>query len=267
MVTEGKIKRGKVVVRVRGKRTKAEMRVHLGMEEGDEKKMTGNLSHSLSTCACMWTCLPLSAACVLPLYALDGVCMYACVCWQAGVTSGFHEGLSRQRAAKYSTEGIRGNLLIREKRVNLRSCNCKWRWGLSEGLSVSLQGEHKQARSGSLAHMHGCVRHSHKHTLRHANTSTHESTHTHTGTHNAIQYYSIRLFLLALINCIIWTANPPCQRNNNTADKWISSFNRSHDFTALLRGLTTGLLPQICSSETSITIISMSGIIFDMPLL
>lgn len=33
MVTEGKIKRGKVVVRVRGKRTKAEMRVHLRMKE------------------------------------------------------------------------------------------------------------------------------------------------------------------------------------------------------------------------------------------
>ena len=203
--------------------------------------------------------------CVAPIFIRQ--CMYVCMCWQAGVTSGFHEGLSRQRAAKYSIEGIRGNLLIREKRVNLRSCNCKWRWGLSEGLSVSLQGEYKQARSGSLAHMHACVRHSHKHTRRHANTSTHEWTHTHTHTHNAIQYYSIRLFLLALINCIIWTANPPCQRNNNTADKWISSFNRSHDFTAPLRGLTTGLLPQICSSETSITRISMSGIISDMLLL
>lgn len=110
--------------------------------------------------------------CVAPIFIRQ--CMYVCMCWQAGVTSGFHEGLSRQRAAKYSIEGIRGNLLIREKRVNLRSCNCKWRWGLSEGLSVSLQGEYKQARSGSLAHMHACVRHSHKHTRRHANTSTHE---------------------------------------------------------------------------------------------
>lgn len=79
---------------------------------------------------------PLSAACVLPQYTSGCVSM----CWQAGVTSGFHEGPGKLRAAKYSTEGIRGNLLIREKRLNLRSCNCKWRWGLSEELSASLQG-------------------------------------------------------------------------------------------------------------------------------
>lgn len=30
--------------------------------------------------------------------------------------------------------------LLEEKRVNLRSCNCKWRWGLSEELSASLAG-------------------------------------------------------------------------------------------------------------------------------
>lgn len=78
----------------------------------------------------------LSAACVLPQYTSG----YVSMCWQAGVTSGFHEGPGKLRAAKYSTEGIRGNLLIREKRLNLRSCNCKWRWGLSEGLSASLQG-------------------------------------------------------------------------------------------------------------------------------
>lgn len=53
--------------------------------------------------------------------------------------------LAGPRVAKYGTEGIRGNLLIRakkkrQKRLNLRSCNCKWRWYLSEGPSVSLQG-------------------------------------------------------------------------------------------------------------------------------
>lgn len=48
-----------------------------------------------------------------------GALHYVCMCWQAGVTSGFHEGLGRLRAAKYSTEGIRGNLLIREKKESI----------------------------------------------------------------------------------------------------------------------------------------------------
>lgn len=172
------------------------------------KKDDRLLSYSLSTCACMWMYLSLSAGCVLPQHTLDGVCM----CWQAGVTSGFHEGLSRLGAAKYSTEGISGNLLIREKRLNLRSCNCKWRWGLSEGLSVSLQGKYKQASSGSLTHIHVYV----------IVTNTHAGmqTQAHINTHiNTIWHNSIRLFLLVLINCIIWTANSFCQRNNNMADK------------------------------------------------
>ena len=134
--------------------------------------------HACGCTVCASECLV-----VLPPHTLDGACMR----WQAGLTSGFHEGLSRLRAAKYSTEGIRGNLLIREKRLNLRSCNCKWRWGLSEGLSVSPQEEYKQASSGSLTHTHTRIRHSHKHTCGHANTSSHENTHTHTPTHTHTQ--------------------------------------------------------------------------------
>lgn len=109
------------------------IRVHLRLKES-MKKMASYLAGPFS--ACLWMYVPLSTACVLPQYTLYNVCM----CWLVGVTSGFHEGPGRLRAAKYSTEGIRGNLLIREKRLNLRSCNCKWRWGLSEGLSASLQG-------------------------------------------------------------------------------------------------------------------------------
>lgn len=118
----------------------------------------------------------LSAAHVLARYALVSVCM----CWQAGETSGFHEGQGRRRAAKYSTEGIRGNLLIREKRLNLRSCNCKWRWGLSAELSASLAGV---IQAGKPLHF---------------NTQMCVSLHRiHT------RGRGIRLLLLALINCII----------------------------------------------------------------
>lgn len=73
---------------------------------------------------------------------------------------------------------------------------------------------------------------------RHANTGTHEHT------HNTGQRHSIRLLLLEFINCIIWTVNSSCQCNNNTANKWIGSFNKSHDLTVMLWGLTTGLSSQ-----------------------
>lgn len=154
------------------------------------------------------------------------------MCWHPGVTSGFHEGLSRLRAAKFSTEGIRGNLLIREKRLNLRSCDCKWRWGLSGGLSVSLQGKCKQASKQWQFITHTCT----SLPQTHVNTSTHD-------THSQPSwYYSNRLFLIMLINCIIGSAKPLCQSNNNTADKWKGFFNTSHDFTGALRGLASLLI-------------------------
>lgn len=167
-------------------------------------------------------CAPLSAAHVLARYALDYVCMYVCMCWQAGETSGFHEGQGRRRAAKYSTEGIRGNLLIREKRLNLRSCNCKWRWGLSEELSASLAGV---IQAGKPLHFNTqmCVTAPH----------THRQTRVCTG---------IRLLLLALINCIIWTANPSRQCNNNTADKCMSPFYRHCELTVKPWGPETFML-------------------------
>lgn len=84
--------------------------------------MTSYLADPLS--ACLWMYVPLSIVCVC-----GTVCLIQCMYMLASrsVTSGFHEGLDKLRAAKYSAEGIRGNLLIREKRLNLRSCNCKWR--------------------------------------------------------------------------------------------------------------------------------------------
>lgn len=152
-------------------------------------------------------CAPLSAAHVLARYTL----VYVCMCWQASETSGFHEGQGRRRAAKYSTEGIRGNLLIREKRLNLRSCNCKWRWGLSAELSASLAGV---IQAGKPLHF---------------NTQMCVSLHRiHTQTRIC---RGIHLLLLALINCIIWTANPSRQCNNNTADKCMSPFYRSCELT------------------------------------
>lgn len=131
----------------------------------------------------------------------------------------------RRGAAKYSTEGIRGNLLIREKRLNLRSCNCKWRWGLSEELSASLAGV---IQGGKPLHFktQTCVCHSVGYTHKRAFSR------------------GIRLLLLALINCIIWTANPSRQCNNNTADKCTSPFYRSCELTEKPWGPKTFMLTQ-----------------------
>lgn len=120
-------------------------------------------------------------------------CMYVCMyvkCWHAGVTSGFHEGLSGLRAAKYSTEGIKGNLLIREKRVNLRSCDCMWRLALSAGPSESLQGEHKQTGSGGLTQAH-----------THIQTLTKK----HQNTHNTIWRSSVKLHYTNPSVCAVTT--------------------------------------------------------------
>lgn len=56
--------------------------------------------------------------------------------------------------------------LLEEKRVNLRSCNCKWRWGLSEELSASLAGV---TQAGKPLHFNTrvCVTASHTHTPTH----------------------------------------------------------------------------------------------------
>lgn len=102
--------------------------------------------------------------------------------------------------------------------------------------TISIPSGEIQAGKQWQFNTHTRVCHSHKHALMHANTCTHEHT------HNTILRYFIRLFSLVLINCIIWTANPSCQCNNNMADKWTGFFNRSHDFTVLLWGLTAGLL-------------------------
>lgn len=74
-------------------------------------------------------------------------------------------------------------------------------------------------------------------------------TQAHVNTLNAVRRHPAGLLLLVLINCIIWTASPSRQCNNNTADKWTRSFNKSYSSSVMLWGPTAGLLTQICSMD------------------